>query len=71
MAKSAKTSPGSYRTAGRTSDGVTILTPKSKPTHFTKSEMRSTIQKVLRDSASGRFQTTASGGSKDRKSRKD
>lgn len=70
MPKSAKSSLGSYRTAGRTSDGVTILAPKSKPTHFTKGEMRSTIQKVLRDSASGRFQTTTSGSSKDQKSRK-
>jgi hypothetical protein len=31
---------------GRTSDGVVILKPATKPTHFTQSEIRGTIKEV-------------------------
>lgn len=56
VTKSSKSSrSGTYKVAGRTSDGVFILAPKAKPTHFTAREMRSTITEVRRDSKSGRY----------------
>jgi hypothetical protein len=68
MSKSAKGSPsGSYKSAGRTSDGVTILVPKSKPTHFTRGEVRTTIREVLRDGATDRLQNSSSGDRQPRK----
>ena len=68
MAKLTKRSgSGTYKSAGRTSDGVTILAPKTKPTHFTKGEMRLTIKEVRRDSASGRFETKANNGQPSRR----
>jgi hypothetical protein len=33
---------------GITSDGVTILRPKAKPTHFTAKQIRETIREVLK-----------------------
>ena len=44
-----------YKVAGRSDDGVRILEPKTKPTHFTSREMRSTVANVKRDSRTGRF----------------
>ena len=44
-----------YKVAGRTGDGVRILEPKTKPTHFTSRERRSTLANLKRDSATGRF----------------
>jgi hypothetical protein len=41
--------PGSYRIVGSASDGVKILAPKTKPTHFTRKEIRQTIDDVVRD----------------------
>ena len=41
-----------YKIAGTTSDGVRILEPKVKPTHFTSSEMRAAIAKLKSTSAS-------------------
>lgn len=38
---------GSYRSVGKTYDGVTVLAPKTKPTHFTTEQIRSTIKDVL------------------------
>ena len=38
-----------YRSVGTTYDGVRILAPKTKPTHFTTREIRRTIEKVLRE----------------------
>ncbi|WP_024319017.1 hypothetical protein [Rhizobium favelukesii] len=52
--KSDKTS-GAYKSAGTLSDGVVVLTPKSKPTHFTSREIKTTIEKVRRDASTGRF----------------
>jgi hypothetical protein len=46
---------GRYEAAGKTHDGVTILMPKTKPTHFTTREIRTTITEVRRDAATGRF----------------
>jgi hypothetical protein len=52
MAKSRVTSEGSakrsYKAVGKLSDGVVVLAPKSKPTHFTSRQIRSTIQNVLK-----------------------
>jgi hypothetical protein len=45
-----KKSPG-YRYLGTTSDGVKIIRPKMKATHFTPKQIRATILKVLRESA--------------------
>jgi hypothetical protein len=45
---------GAYRAAGKTDDGVTILMPKTKPTHFTRGEIRRAITELRRD-ADGRF----------------
>lgn len=38
-----------YKIAGTTGDGVRILEPKTKPTHFTSSEIRATIAKLKGD----------------------
>jgi len=35
-----------YKIVGRTSDGVKIIAPKTKATHFTSREIRSTISEV-------------------------
>jgi len=53
--KGDKASSGAYKSAGTLSDGVVILTPKSKPTHFTSREIKTTIEKVRRDASTGRF----------------
>lgn len=52
MAKSTKSSGLPYRSAGRTSDGVTILAPKIKATHFSKGDLRTTMQQIRRKDAS-------------------
>ncbi|SDR12202.1 hypothetical protein SAMN05519103_00824 [Rhizobiales bacterium GAS113] len=55
-ARSSKTgSSGSYEVAGKLSDGVTILTPKSKPKHFTLKQIKSTIQELRKNSKTGRL----------------
>ena len=38
---------GGYDVIGTTSDGVRILKPVTRPTHFTSSQMRETVEKVL------------------------
>ena len=57
MAKSRVTSKGatkrSYKAIGELSDGVIVLAPKSKPTHFTSKQIRSTIQEVLKTFGKG------------------
>jgi hypothetical protein len=40
----------SGKVVGKLKDGVTILTPRSKPKHFTSKEIRSTIQELRRAS---------------------
>ena len=45
--------PAPYKAAGKLSDGVTILSPKTKPTHFTSKEIKATIEQ-LRKGVSGR-----------------
>jgi hypothetical protein len=40
---------GPYTVIGRAIDGVKILEPKTKPAHFTREEMRKTVDKVVRD----------------------
>jgi hypothetical protein len=48
MAKTSKgMAAGSYRSVGKTYDGVTILQPKTKPTHTTTAKIRSTIKDVV------------------------
>jgi hypothetical protein len=39
-----------YKSAGKLSDGVTILTPKSKPKHFTSKQIRLTIEELRKNS---------------------
>jgi len=57
---SAKKSPAKkthmgYRVLATLPDGVKLLAPKTKPTHFTSDEIRQTIRRVLRErAASGR-----------------
>lgn len=56
----AKTREG-YKIAGRASDGVWIIKPSVRPTHFSQSEASASVKKVLRESGmlrgseSGRF----------------
>ncbi len=50
-------SSGSYRTLGTLSDGVVLLAPKVKATHFTSAEIRETIAKVLRDKATAKLRS--------------
>jgi hypothetical protein len=47
-------SSGPYKVAGKLSDGVTILAPKSKPKSFTAKQIKSTIQELRRNSKIGR-----------------
>lgn len=47
---SAAREANSSKSLGMTRDGVTILKPKTKPTHFTTREIRSTIAQILRQS---------------------
>jgi hypothetical protein len=42
---------GSYKALGTLPDGVVILAPKTKPTHFTSRQIRATIRKVLKNRA--------------------
>jgi hypothetical protein len=52
MAKAAttkKTKRGSYKVLGVMPDGVEILAPKTKATHFTPAQIRKTIAKVNRE----------------------
>lgn len=44
-----------YKGVGTLSDGVVILSQKSKPKHFTSREIKTTIEKVRRDALTGRF----------------
>jgi hypothetical protein len=50
-----------YKIAGRASDGVWIIKPSARPTHFSQSEASASVKKVLResgmlrDSESGHF----------------
>jgi hypothetical protein len=37
-----------YKAVGKLFEGVVILAPKSKPTHFTSKQIRSTIHEVLK-----------------------
>jgi hypothetical protein len=52
VTKSAKApASGSYKLAGKLSDGVTILLPKTKPTHFTSKEIKATIEQLRKGSS--------------------
>jgi hypothetical protein len=50
-----KLSSSAYKGVGTLSDGVVILSQKSKPKHFTSREIKTTIEKVRRDISTGRF----------------
>ncbi|HEX9905534.1 MAG TPA: hypothetical protein VGA77_11270 [Propylenella sp.] len=67
MAKVSKTArnarSGRYVAAGKTPDGVTILMQKTKPTHFTTREIRTTITELRRDAATGRSRESMKTGS--------
>lgn len=49
---------GGHEVVGTLSDGVAVLKPKSKPSHFTSRQIRSTIASVMRD----RLSTTTGAG---------
>lgn len=49
------TASGSYESVGRLADGVVVLKPKSKPKHFTATEIKKTIVDIRRDATTGRF----------------
>lgn len=62
MAKTAKgLNARSYKSVGKTHDGITILKPKTKPTHFTTREIRTAIAQVMRDSSSDKIVAPAPG----------
>ena len=44
-----------YKSAGTLADGVTVLSPKSRPSHFTAREIKSTIQEIRRNTNSRQF----------------
>ena len=46
-AKSKKLKVGGYDVVGTMRDGVRILEPVTRPTHFTRDEIRETVEKVL------------------------
>jgi hypothetical protein len=50
---SKKASSGSYQVVGTLPDGVKVLKPKSKPTHFTSKQIRSTILEIRRKADRG------------------
>jgi len=54
--------PSSYRVVGSTSDGVKILAPETKPTHFTSGEIRETIERVRREDVKKNVAATLSQG---------
>lgn len=45
--RKAKPVPG-YKVAGESTDGIPILEPKTRPSHFTSREMKSTVETVKR-----------------------
>lgn len=47
MAKRSRPSASSYRTVGRTYDGVKVLAPKTRSKTFTAAEVRRAIEKAL------------------------
>lgn len=51
-----KASSRKYGVVGKLSDGVIILTPKSKPKHFTSRQIRSTIREVRENSKADRLE---------------
>jgi hypothetical protein len=44
-----------YKVVGQARDGVWIIKPSSRPTHFSQSEAAASVKKVWRDSQSGQF----------------
>ena len=44
-----KKAPSSYKTVGKTYDGVKVLAPKTKSKTFTAAEVRRAIQKALKE----------------------
>lgn len=42
-----------YKVAGTTADGVDILQPKAKPSHFTVREIRTALRKLPRTGLAG------------------
>ena len=52
LAAGEKRLPG-YEAVRTLADGVTILAPKSKPTHFTTREIRAAIEKLRKNGVLG------------------
>lgn len=44
--RTSRAGSGPYKIAGYAHDGVKILAPKTKPTHFTSREIRETILEI-------------------------
>jgi hypothetical protein len=64
--KSTRSAKGSYKVVGRTRDGVYVLAPKTKATHFTPGEIRAAITEVRQKK--GEFVARRSDGRFDAKS---
>jgi hypothetical protein len=46
---------GGYKVVGQARDGIWIIKPSSRPTHFSQAEAAASVKKVWRDSQSGQF----------------
>jgi hypothetical protein len=44
-----------YKVVGQAIDGVWIIKPSVRPTHFSQAEASASVKKVWRDSQSGQF----------------
>ena len=44
-----------YKVVGQARDGVWIIKPSVRPTHFSQAEAAASVKKVWRDSQSGQF----------------
>jgi hypothetical protein len=49
-----------YKVIGQARDGVWIIKPSVRPTHFSQAEAAASVKKVWRDSQSGQFVGTKS-----------
>jgi hypothetical protein len=46
-----------YKVVGQAKDGIWILRPSVKPTHFSAAQARASVAKVMKESDSGRLKT--------------
>ncbi len=53
---------GSYRSVGTTYDGVKVIKPKTKPTHFTAAQVKSAVAKAMKELEAGKKAGSAKKG---------